>query len=307
VTGTIDEVIRFGTRCNFNCLFCNVFNNEEINERSLEEMKEIVDSVPRDVQYLSISGGEPMMYPHLDELISYIKKNGWSVRLQTNASLVTPTRAKKLRDLNVNIAFVNLPSHDPEKFAELTGTNAGVFQTVVCGIRMLLDADIPVVLNIVVNELNYKYLVPYLEFVHEQFPEINEVNFSMIQPHGNARINSYLVPDYRNVKPFLKEAITVSGKLGITITNPFCGLPICMVYDSMLLGGSSEYLSGTEIRSNGHIAIPLSRVVDSKMHPPSCSDCYLRNFCLGVWKIYYEIRGDVVEPPHRSLRFWPNS
>lgn len=302
----IDELIRMGMRCNYNCVFCNVFNNEEIPDRSISELKRDVDAISHDVRLLSISGGEPLLYPDLGELIGHAKSKGWEVNLQTNASLVTREKAAALKRAGLDSAFINLPSHDAEVFSSLTATNQNVFEQALKGIRMLIDEGVEVMLNLVVNETNYMELVPYLRFVHEKFPEVKDVNFSVIQPHGSARINAHLVPDYRDVKPFLKKAMEVSSELGIRVVNPFCGLPMCMVHDSMVMNDNSEYLSGTEVRNDGGIPRPLSRVVGSKMQPPSCSDCYLKNFCLGVWNAYYEIRGDVVEPPHRALRIWPN-
>ncbi|MBD3263440.1 radical SAM protein, partial [Candidatus Woesearchaeota archaeon] len=127
----IDEVLRLGMRCNFNCPFCNVFNNEEVGERTLEDMKRIVDAAPRDLKTLSLSGGEPTLYPYLGDLVEYVKAGGWEVMLQTNASLVDLELARSLKESGVDKAFVNFPSHLPEVYAELTGTNEGLFHEAV--------------------------------------------------------------------------------------------------------------------------------------------------------------------------------
>ena len=103
----------------------------------------------------------------------------------------------------------------------------------------------------------------------------------------------------------IESALETARERGITIINPFCGMPVCMTFGMMPLEANSEFVCGVEVRQKGISSEALARVESSKTRTPTCRDCYLRSFCLGLWKAYYEIRGDVVEPPFRSLRFWP--
>ncbi|RLI74151.1 hypothetical protein DRP04_14995 [Archaeoglobales archaeon] len=302
----IDEILRLGSKCNFNCLFCNVFNHENPPELSFEEAKRKLEKLAREHPYISISGGEPLLYSYLEDLIRVGTRMGVFLNLQTNASLVTEKKAKNLKNAGLEQAFVNFPSHDPEIFAKITSTSRRMFRRVVSGIRALIDVGVKVALNLVVNEWNYRAIREYVYFVKENFPEVKVINYSVIQPHGNARINSYLVPDYREIKPYIAEGVKEARKLGFMIDNPFCGLPICMapVHDETL---NSEVRAGMEARRTLKIPHPLTRVLRSKIHTPSCYRCYMKNFCGGVWKAYYEIKGDVVEPPYEVLRYWPTS
>jgi len=300
----IDDILRLGMKCNFRCLFCNIFNNENIPEKSLEQAIQELKALSRTSLLISISGGEPLLYPYLEELIWAGTRMGISLNLQTNASLITRKKAEKLKEAGLASAFVNFPSHNSDTFARLTGTTEKMFYKVVSGIRALIDADIRVTLNLVINEWNYSEIKEYLHFTKENFPEVELINFSVIQPHGNARINSFLVPDYRKIKPYISEGVKEARRLGFEIENPFCGLPVCMapVQDEII---NSEVRAGIDVRKTLKITPPLVRVLKSKMHTPSCYRCYLKNFCGGVWKAYYEIRGDVVEPQYEVFRYWP--
>jgi MoaA/NifB/PqqE/SkfB family radical SAM enzyme len=302
----IDDILRLGTRCNFNCPFCNVLNHEEIKDRTFDELKAMIDSLPRDVRALSLSGGEPTLYADLGRVVEYAVGRGWNVILQTNAALVTPEMARSLKEAGVGSAFVNFPSHEPDVYAELTGTEPSVFGAAVRGMHNLIGAGIPVQPNIVINELNYRGLEDYVRFINKEFPSVSVVCFSAIQPHGNAWLNPHLVPDYRELGDYIGAAAGAAGELGIAVLNPFCGVPVCVTYGRMSMQNNLDMVSGWAIRKEGRFPEPVSRVVGSKMQPDSCRECYLRNYCMGVWKKYYEIRGDVVEPPFRSLRAWPN-
>ncbi len=303
----IDEIVRLGLRCNFNCLFCNITPENELGiiEVDLKEAMRMVDhAISRGNKTISISGGEPTLKNYLVELVKYTHERGVEVRLQTNASLVTQELAEQLKRAGLDLAFINFVSHRPELFSKLTGVPRKLFEKTVEGIIAFEKAGVPVTLNIVINELNYRELPEYVKYVAENFPKIKIIVLSVIQPHGRAFLNRDLVPDYRKLEPYIESARTIAVEQGIFVSNPFCGLPLCMA-SKMAPEENSEFLTGKLIRSGKRVLDPLVRVQTSKLRPPGCRDCYLRSFCLGVWKKYYEIKGDVVEPPHRSLRFWP--
>ena len=308
----VDEIMRLGMKCNFRCPFCNVFDNEKCPELSLEDAKKLADTFIGKAEVISISGGEPTVYPYLVELIEYMSTEHSRINLQTNAVLVTNEMAEEFAAAGLSMAFVNLPSHVPSVYAELTGTSPEFLNKALEGIHSIIDAGIPVTVNLVINETNRESLSEYLEFIHKELPRVKVVNFSVIQPHGMAQKNSHLVPDYRDLKKQLKNAIDLSKELDIHLVNPFCGLPTCITYGILPLEASSEYLAAKKIRhSKLDERVPHSQpsqigiISASKTKVPSCVDCYLKNFCMGPWTAYPKIRGDVVEPPFRALRFWP--
>lgn len=311
----VDEIMRLGMKCNFRCPFCNVFENEKCSELNLEEAKKLADSLVGKSDVVSISGGEPTVYPYLVELIEYMSAEHPGLNLQTNAVLVTKEKADEFAAAGLATAFVNLPSHIPSVYAELTDTGPEFLDKAIEGIRAMIDAGIPVTVNLVINEVNRESLSEYLKFIHKELPRVKVVNFSVIQPHGMAKKNSHLVPDYRDLKEQLKNAIDLSEKLGIKLVNPFCGLPTCITYGILPLEASSEYIAAEKTRRSKLDELEqvqtnskpkqIEIISMSKTKVPNCIDCYLKNFCMGPWTAYPKIRGEVVEPPFRALRFWP--
>jgi hypothetical protein len=78
----------------------------------LEDVKEDVDALieRRNIQNLSISGGEPLLYPDLDALIAYAGDKGLSVMLITNGLELTTQTIRKYRDLGVVRIVIHIDS-----------------------------------------------------------------------------------------------------------------------------------------------------------------------------------------------------
>jgi MoaA/NifB/PqqE/SkfB family radical SAM enzyme len=61
-------------RCNSRCLTCNIWMKTE-NELTLEEWDKVLASLGRAPYWFTISGGEPLMYPHAVELAQLVYKH----------------------------------------------------------------------------------------------------------------------------------------------------------------------------------------------------------------------------------------
>lgn len=88
--------------CNFACDFCPIL--ESVRKRQHMEFdlfKKGIDEIAANRITDTVGFhilGEPLMYPHLFEAVEYARKNGLRTEINTNGSLLTPLRAKKLVD-----------------------------------------------------------------------------------------------------------------------------------------------------------------------------------------------------------------
>ena len=76
------------SRCNLNCKYCSV-KKREPNQIELEVIKDYVEKLmTRGLKAVILTGGgEPMLYPHFDELTHWLKHDkGLSIGLITNAT-----------------------------------------------------------------------------------------------------------------------------------------------------------------------------------------------------------------------------
>ena len=83
-------------RCNLACKYCNEYDDfskpvpTEDMFRRVDKLGELGTAV------ITISGGEPLLHPDLDDIIARIRKNGMVAGLITNGYLLTPDRIQRL-------------------------------------------------------------------------------------------------------------------------------------------------------------------------------------------------------------------
>src|SRR6266700_1863686 len=61
-------------KCNSRCLTCNIWMKRE-NELTIEEWDKVLASLGQAPYWFTISGGEPLMYPHVVELAQLAYKH----------------------------------------------------------------------------------------------------------------------------------------------------------------------------------------------------------------------------------------
>ncbi len=85
-------------KCNSRCLTCNIWMKRE-DELSLDEWEKVLTSLGRAPYWFTISGGEPLMYPHVVELaqLAYQYCRPGVINIPTNAILPTiPDRVERI-------------------------------------------------------------------------------------------------------------------------------------------------------------------------------------------------------------------
>ncbi|MCL5090678.1 MAG: radical SAM protein [Patescibacteria group bacterium] len=95
--------------CNFRCQMCNIWRNPKKDRISLENFKKIVDDLANmGTYYLSLSGGETLLLPNLEEYLSYAKKKIPYVHFVTNGFLLDEKRAKKIATSGVDEVSISI-------------------------------------------------------------------------------------------------------------------------------------------------------------------------------------------------------
>ena len=73
--------------CNLRCSFCDLWEGKE--HFPIEEIPKLLDdAVAIDTKVLVLTGGEPLLYPHIFTVIREAKERGLSVNMTTNGTLV---------------------------------------------------------------------------------------------------------------------------------------------------------------------------------------------------------------------------
>ena len=105
-------------RCNLSCTYCNEYDDFS-KPVPLETMKQRIDHLHRlGTTIVTISGGEPLLHPELDDLIRYIRKQGIITGMITNGYLLTAERIKKLNRAGLDHMQISIDNVMPDEVSK---------------------------------------------------------------------------------------------------------------------------------------------------------------------------------------------
>lgn len=119
------SLVIFMSKCPLACRYChNVELLEDNTERSLEEIKEEIDSSADFLDAIVISGGEPLVQTDdVIEILKYVRQIGLKTKLDTSG--IYPDNIKKILDLDL-LDYVSLDVKTTfSKYRKITGANVG--------------------------------------------------------------------------------------------------------------------------------------------------------------------------------------
>ncbi|MBK8593374.1 MAG: radical SAM protein [Sandaracinaceae bacterium] len=297
-------LLRLTMACNERCVFCNVpVEDFRPVTPSLAALAAELDAfIASGEQTLTISGGEPtLLRERLLDVVARARAAGVPfVELQTNAVLLDDDYAQALARAGVTSAFVSFLSHVPALHDGLAGLE-GAYADCLRGMDALLDAGIAVTLNPVTAHVTQELVADYVAFVAQRLPRVRAISLSAVQPHGRAKDNPDLLPDYRVLKGQVVLAQERANANGIRLLNPYCGLPLCVGWEESA-ERSVEAVEALEQRSQQAFGVDNRQ---NKRHGEPCRGCALRTRCGGAWNAYWEVRGGSgIEPPLARVEPW---
>ena len=119
------SLVIFMSKCPLACRYChNVELLEDNTEKSLDEIKQEIDSSADFLDAIVVSGGEPLL--QLDAVIdifAYVKEIGLKTKLDTSG--IYPDNLKKILDLEL-VDYISLDVKTTfSKYRKITGANVG--------------------------------------------------------------------------------------------------------------------------------------------------------------------------------------
>jgi MoaA/NifB/PqqE/SkfB family radical SAM enzyme len=105
-------------RCNLDCTYCNEFDDTS-KPVPLEEMKNRLEMLAgMGTSIITISGGEPLMHPELDEIIRHIRKCGMIAGLITNGFFLNKDRIQRLNDAGLEHLQISIDNAIPDEVSK---------------------------------------------------------------------------------------------------------------------------------------------------------------------------------------------
>lgn len=103
--------------CNARCRFCR-FPSVRPEDRSFADPARLLPGLRRlragGIQYLSFTGGEPLLYPALLEVADEARRLGFHTLLVTNGALLNPALIRDLKQAGLERLIISLDAAEPE-------------------------------------------------------------------------------------------------------------------------------------------------------------------------------------------------
>src|SRR5580700_11091579 len=101
-------------RCNLDCGYCNEYDNVSKPVPLLEMKKRLDILADMGTSIITISGGEPLMHPELEEIIRHIRKRGMIAGMITNGFLLSVARIQSLNEAGLEHLQISIDNVTPD-------------------------------------------------------------------------------------------------------------------------------------------------------------------------------------------------
>ena len=81
--------LKLTNHCNFKCKHCDIWKNKDTKDLTLDDWSKAIKNLKNFCHEITISGGEPLLYPNFWGIITLLQKQGIKINLNTNGSLIT--------------------------------------------------------------------------------------------------------------------------------------------------------------------------------------------------------------------------
>jgi len=101
-------------RCNLSCTYCNEYDEfsppvpKEVMIQRINRLADLGTSI------LTLSGGEPMLHPDLDEIIAAMRRRGVIAGMITNGYMLMPDRIKRLNQAGLDHMQISIDNVKPD-------------------------------------------------------------------------------------------------------------------------------------------------------------------------------------------------
>ncbi len=104
--------------CNLSCAYCNEY--DKVSEPvPIDEMLRRIDHLARlGTSIITISGGEPLTHPDLDEIIARIRHHGRLAGMITNGYFLMPERIERLNRAGLDHMQISIDNVQPDEISK---------------------------------------------------------------------------------------------------------------------------------------------------------------------------------------------
>jgi MoaA/NifB/PqqE/SkfB family radical SAM enzyme len=296
--------------CNLNCQHCYLGGPQSKGDLTLDESLERVDIFSRNgIEILLLTGGEPLLSPHIFDIIKYANNKNIKTAILSNGTLINEDYAKKISESKPNTIQISIDglyeTHDKIR-------GKGSFRKIEQAIDNLKNESIKVITKLTINRNNLNDIEDVIDYCASKDIYLN---FSLVQELGNAQKSKILptpqeyfdlylklhhkkkvegfkitLPDF-SIEEYLETGVAKSGCSGgskiAAITNDDYFMP-CVFMSTLGLGKKDGLIKFNEEQ----LKKPNKLFDIITKHASKEFGCPLRKFKYGIdpYSVYEFIR-----------------
>jgi MoaA/NifB/PqqE/SkfB family radical SAM enzyme len=125
-TRMLIKAIRFGyqpvaahliptRRCNLSCAYCNEYDDHSAPVPTVDVLRRVDLLAGLGTSIVTMSGGEPLLHPDLDEIIRRVRRHGMIATLITNGYLLSRDRIRRLNQAGLDHLQISIDNVMPDE------------------------------------------------------------------------------------------------------------------------------------------------------------------------------------------------
>lgn len=317
--------------CNLRCRHCWIspkFQGEGQSHPSLDLnlFKSIVAQGKRlGLSTVKLTGGEPLIHPHILDIIGHIRDSELGLTMETNGTVITREIALAMQECPNPFVSVSLDAADPEIHEWMRGV-PGCYTAALAGIKTLVDLEIrpQIIMSLVRrNRDQVEALVRLAESLGA-----SSVKFNLVQPTARGEQmhregHTLPVEELIELGRWIETELSRSSKIPLIYTHPVafrplsgmfgpcgdqchtCGImgiigvladgsyALCGIGESVpeLIFGSAETHSLEDVWLNSPLLREIREGLPNRLSGV-CGKCLMKKICLGecIAQNYYLTR-----------------
>lgn len=192
--------------CNLRCKHCLNNSGEALNNQLIyEEFRDMIMNFSKSgIQEIRFTGGEPLVFSGIFDLIKLCTDLGIYTSIGTNGTLISKKVAKKLKEVGLKKAIVSIDGTE-QKHDYIRGN--GNYKKAIEGIDNLLELDIDVRVNSVIMKENIDDVIQFAKQMNTKKQSLFIRRF-IESGRGTNMLNNMLTKDdYDYVRNQLKNEL----------------------------------------------------------------------------------------------------
>ncbi len=236
--------------CNLRCRFCHFHSKQAKRKRKIEHMDRTVwskvlqelEGWSAPVSLLTHGAGEPLLYPHLLDLLQQAKKiSTLDVGFMTNAMLLDARWAKTLVDMQVDFLAFSIDGINPQTH-DYFRRNAKL-KTIEANVSRLIEekerrgSQLP---HLSFNMVGYEQILDQAEgYVRKWLPHAQSVSIAKFRPVGSRSLWDDKHGQQPPFKPcpllFNQLVIGVDGRVGLCCEDINLEVPVGKIQERSII------------------------------------------------------------------------